>query len=532
MPTVRDATYAVLRAHGITTCFGNPGYTELPFLAGFPKDFTYYLSLQEACVVSMADGYAGATGKPVLINVHNAPGLGNAMGNLKTAYHNKTPLIVTAGQQRRDMCVYEPGFYNKDARDLPKPYVKWSYEPQRAQDIPAAFARAIHIATTEPMGPVFLALPLDDWEQEADPLPMPMRQVTQRVAPDPEALKTVAARLAAAKNPCFLAGAAIDRADGWDDMVALAEKLRAEVYGAPAASRAAFPEDHRLFRGALVFDRESLIQYIGGHDLIVVIGAAVFDHDMGGVGPLIPEGSELILITDDPEEAQRAPVGDAVVGNVKLALQALVAVVPQTTRDWPKPPAWQLPVIETSDPINGHALFALLQEKRPKDGVVVLEASSHSAAMHIRMPIKSPRGFYYAGVGGVGNGVPTAVGVALADPKRRVICATGDGAMLYTNQALWTAAQAKARLIILVLDNSGYVVLRECGDFLGVGHELPGMDVAGIDYVKLAESFGVEAFRVERYADLGPAFDRALAATGPILVSIAVDRTLRPLLSA
>ena len=352
MPTVRDRTYDVLRAHGVTTFFGNPGFTELPFLACLPDDFKYVLGLAEGSVISMADGFAGATGKPVLVNVHNAPGLGNAMGNLKTAFHNKTPLVILTGQQRRDMCIYEPGFYNKDARDLPKPYVKWAYETQAAQEAPAAIARAIHIATTEPMGPVLVVVPLDDWEQEVDANLVPVRTVTPRVAPDPEALAAVVARIAAAKSPCFLAGAAIDRAGAWDEMVALAEKTRAEVFGAPAASRAAFPEDHRLFRGALVFDRPSLIQYVGGHDLIVVVGAAVFDHDMGGAGPLIPDGSELILLTDDPEEAQRAPVGDAVVGNVKLALQALIAAVPPSARDWPAPPAWSFPAPETSDPIN------------------------------------------------------------------------------------------------------------------------------------------------------------------------------------
>lgn len=531
MTTVRDATYDVLRAHGVTTVFGNPGYTELPFLASFPPDFRYVLGLQEGALVSMADGYAGATGRPVLVNLHNAPGLGNAMGNLKTAYHNKTPLIITAGQQRRDMCVYEPGFFNKDARDLPKPYVKWSYEPQRAQDIPWAMARAIHIATQEPQGPVFLALPLDDWEREADALPVPQRTVSTRVAPDPDALAVAARRIGAARRPCFLAGAAIDRAQAWEDMVALAEKLRAEVYGAPAASRAAFPEDHRLFRGSLVFDRESMRQWLSGHDLIVVIGAAVFDYDMGGVGPITPDGCELLLFTDDPEEAARAMVGDAVVGNVGLALKSLLQAVPRSERDWPAAPP-PFPAPQPGDPIQAHALFALLQEKRPKDGVVVLEASSHSAAMHIRMPITAPRGFYYAGVGGIGNGLPTAVGIQLATPERRVICATGDGALLYTNQALWTAAQHGARVIVLVLDNQGYVVLKECGDFLGIGHEQPGLDVPGIDYVKLAQSFGVEAFRVERHADLPAAFDRALAAEGPVLVSIAVDPTIRPLLSA
>jgi len=530
MPTVRDRTYEVLRAHGVTTVFGNPGFTELPFLTNFPSDFTYYLGLQEAAVISMADGYAGACGKPVLVNLHNAPGLGNAMGNLKTAYHNKTPLIITAGQQRRDMCVYEPGFFNKDARDLPKPYVKWSYEPQRPQDIPMAFERAIHVACQEPQGPVFLALPLDDWEREADPLPPVPRRVATRTAPDPEALKSAASRLAAAKNPCFLAGAGIDRADAWDDMVRLAEKLRAEVYGAPAATRAAFPENHRLFRGALAFDREMMRQWLSGHDLIVVIGAAVFDYDMGGIGPITPDDCHLIHFTDDPEEADRAPAGDAIVGNVATALRMLAEAMPQTIRDWPKAPQ-SFPKPEMTDPVNAHALFALLEEVREKDGVVVLEASSHSSAMHMRMAITAPRGFYYAGVGGIGNGLPTAVGVQLADPTRRVICATGDGAMLYTCQALWTAAQHSARVIVLVLDNAGYGVLKASGDFLGVGHEQPGLDVPGIDLVKLAESFGVEAFRVERYADLRGAIEKAHAAQGPVLVSIKMDTAVRPLLS-
>jgi benzoylformate decarboxylase len=392
-------------------------------------------------------------------------------------------------------------------------------------------ARAIHVACQEPQGPVFLALPLDDWEREADSTPVPIRSVTPRVAPDPDALAGAAARIAAARNPCFLAGAAIDRAEAWDDMVALAEALRAEVYGAPAASRAAFPEDHRLFRGALVFDRELMRQWLAGHDLIIVVGAAVFDYDMGGVGPITPDGCGLILFTDDPDEAGRAPAGDVVIGNVRLALKALLQAVPQTNRDWPKAPD-PFPPPETSDPIHPHALFALLQEKRPKDGVVVLEASSHSAAMHIRMPITAPKGFYYAGVGGIGNGLPTAVGIQLATPERRVICVTGDGAILYTLQALWTAAQHGARLIVLVLDNQGYVVLKESGDFLGVGYDYPGLDVPGVDFVRLAEGFGVKALRVERYADLAGAFDTALAAPGPVLVSIAVDPAVRPLLSA
>ena len=163
--TVRDVTYELLRAHGLTTIFGNVGSTEETFLAGFPSDFRYVLGLQEASVIAMADGYAQAMRRPALVNLHTGAGLGNAMGNLLTAFQNKTPLIVTAGQQTREMLLLEPWLTNVDATTLPRPWVKWAYEPVRAQDVPAAFMRAIATAVQPPAGPAFLSLPLDDWGQ-------------------------------------------------------------------------------------------------------------------------------------------------------------------------------------------------------------------------------------------------------------------------------------------------------------------------------------------------------------------------------
>ena len=148
--TVRDVTYELLRAHGLTTIFGNVGSTEETFLAGFPSDFRYVLGLQEASVMAMADGFAQATRRPALVNLHTGAGLGNAMGNLLTAFQNKTPLIVTAGQQTRQMLLLEPWLTNVDATMLPRPWVKWAYEPVRAQDVPAAFMRAIATATQPP----------------------------------------------------------------------------------------------------------------------------------------------------------------------------------------------------------------------------------------------------------------------------------------------------------------------------------------------------------------------------------------------
>jgi len=224
--TVRDVTYELLRAHGLTTIFGNVGSTEETFLAGFPSDFRYVLGLQEASVMAMADGFAQATRRPALVNLHTGAGLGNAMGNLLTAFQNKTPLIVTAGQQTREMLLMEPWLTNVDATMLPRPWVKWAYEPVRAQDVPAAFMRAIATAVQPPAGPVFLSLPLDDWDQPCAG-PAVVRTAATRVAPDPDRLREFAEVIAHASAPVLIYGAAIARGDGWKQAIALAEALNA-----------------------------------------------------------------------------------------------------------------------------------------------------------------------------------------------------------------------------------------------------------------------------------------------------------------
>jgi benzoylformate decarboxylase len=165
--TVYDATYNLLRKLELTTMFGNPGSTEQPFLKNFPRDFQYVLGLQEASAVAMADGFAQATRKPVLVNLHTAAGTGNGMGNIMTAYQNKTPLIITAGQQTREMVLYEPLLTNRDETMMPRPWVKWAYQPVRAQDVPAAIMKAYAIAVQPPAGPVYVSIPLDDWDQPA-----------------------------------------------------------------------------------------------------------------------------------------------------------------------------------------------------------------------------------------------------------------------------------------------------------------------------------------------------------------------------
>jgi thiamine pyrophosphate-dependent acetolactate synthase large subunit-like protein len=190
--TVRTVTYELLRSLRLTTVFGNPGSTEQTFLQEFPRDFSYVLALQEASVIAMADAFAQVTGRPALVNVHSSAGLGNAVGNLVAGYHANTPLVVTSGQQHRELMIGEPYLGNRDATTMPKPWVKWAYEPYRAQDVPEAFMRAYAMAVQPPAGPVYLSIPLDDWNQPlAGPARVIVNESTSTMAQQIEWLPTV-----------------------------------------------------------------------------------------------------------------------------------------------------------------------------------------------------------------------------------------------------------------------------------------------------------------------------------------------------
>jgi len=343
-------TYDLLRQLKLTTVFGNPGSTEQTFLKDFPDDFTYVLGLQEASVLAMADGFAQCTGKPVLVNVHTAAGAGNAMGSMVAAYKGNTPLIVTAGQQAREMVLCEPYLANKDETLLPQPWVKWAYQPARAEEVPAAFMRAYAIALQPPAGPVFLSIPLDDWEKPATG-PAVVRTVSHRVAPDPVRLKGFAERINRAQRPLLVFGPEVDRAGAWDAGVAAAEKVGAPVYAAPLPDRASFPEDHRLYQGQLPMTIAGVAEVLTGHDLVVVIGAQVFRYYPYVPGDYLPAGTELLHITADPGLASAAPVGDSLIGDTLLALEQLTDLLDDhRDREVPAAAAITTPVDMTAPP--------------------------------------------------------------------------------------------------------------------------------------------------------------------------------------
>lgn len=522
MRTVREVVYAFFRSQGMTTMFGNPGSTELPFLSEFPDDFRYVLGLQEAVVAGLADGFAQASGRPCVVNLHTAPGVGNAMGALVNARANHAPLVVTAGQQVRAMMQMEALLTNTDATELPRPAVKWSYEPPRPADVPAALARATHLAMQPPRGPVFVSLPMDDWDAPADDAATDLvvrRRVTGRAAPDPDALDDLARRLAGARNPVLVAGGGVDASEGLDDAVRLAERCRMPVWRAPDPGRLGFPEGHPYFQGVLPQGIAPLARRLAGHDLVLVAGAAVFTYYPYMPGEFLPEGAALVQVTDDADEAARAPMGDALVADPALTLARLVELVPAADRPAPAPRPVPAKVSYEATPPAADAVFAIVAETLPDDAVIVNESPSNLPAQRDQVRLDRPGSFFFTASGGLGFGLPGAVGAALARPERPMLAIVGDGSAQYAITALWTAARYNVPLTVLVLANAEYAILKWFGARENV-RDVPGLDLPGIDHVALARAYGVSAIRARSVEELRTALTESYTAPAPRLIEV------------
>jgi benzoylformate decarboxylase len=525
MATVRDATFELFRSRGMTTMFGNPGSTELPMLADFPSDFDYVLGLQEAVVVGMADGFAQAAGRTTVVNLHTAPGVGNAMGAIFNAQANHSPLLVTAGQQTRAQITLQANLTNRDATRLPHPLVKWAFEPPRAQDVPLALARGAHLASLAPRGPVFVSIPMDDWYaevDEADARAAIERTVTGRAVADPEAVRALAEQLDAAANPVLVAGPDVDASGAWELGVALAEKQRLPVWASPATGgiRLGFPEGHPNFRGVLPPAIGPVAQTLEGHDLILVVGSSVFPYYPHIPGRLLPEGAKLAQITSDPDEAVRAPMGDAIVADVKLTLEALLEAAPESGRPGPEPnqPPSEIPA---SDPLNSSTVHTALAEVLPEDAIVVLESPASTLALRNQLRISRPGSYYFSAGGGLGFGLAASVGVQLAEPSRPVVCVLGEGSAQYAITAFWSAVAYQAPVTFLVLRNEEYAILKWFAEVEQVSGA-PGLDLPKLEVAAVAEGYGVKAHRPGDRDEVRGALEAALGSSRPELVEVAV----------
>jgi benzoylformate decarboxylase len=534
--TVRDATLELLRGLGLTTIFSNPSHTEMKLFDEWPDDFRFVTGLHEASIVGMADGYAQATGEPALVVINGGPGLGNAMGSVYTAASAHTPMVILGGQQARKLLLGEPFLNATEAPSLPRPYIKWSAEPARPQDVPAVLEKAYHIARQAPRGPVFVAVPEDDWIRPAAPTPLKPRTVRPAVVPDPRILAEIAAALNAAERPALVAGPGVEVGGARRDLVLLAEKTGSVVYGSPVWPRGSFPETHPLFGGVLAPLPELINQRLGAHDVVVVLGSPAFTlfttADLFSVSPApldesdqprLPDGTRFLHVTDDPVAAAWSLADDAVVCPPAQAVRDLVPLVDARPERAGAAQARQpVPVPQPSTPLTQAYLFHLMAQELPEDAQVFEELPIARADFHEQIPLGPDNGYFATASGALGFPFAGGVGYAIARPDQRVVVVVGEGSAQYTLHALWTAAQQNAPVTFVIPNNSGYLSLKYYLDEKSRQAWQAGWDLSGVDMAQLARGFGCRAERIETPEQLRDALKTAMTADGPVLLDVVV----------
>lgn len=536
----------VLASEGVRHVFGNPGTTELPLIDELAAhaEIAYVLALQENTAVAMADGYAQATGRPAFVNLHTGTGLGGGVGNLVNALANRTPLVVTAGQADRRHLVMDP-ILSGNLVGLAQAVSKWQYEVRRLDELGTVIRRAFLHAASPPAGPVFVSIPTDVLT-EAGEVEVPARS-TVRAAGAADGLEELAGLLAefAPEGLAIVAGDGIGAAGALEEAAALAEALGSRVFGTVWYSKLNFPTTHPLWAGMLPLHAEGIRATLSPFRRVFVVGAPAFTVYGFRPGPAVPPSAELLQLDAEAGRIGRNhPVRLGVVGDVKASLAGLLPLVRprvdgaraaaalQTVRgereaalDQVEARAVGLHAALPMHPLS--AVHALLQAL-PWDGIVLDEAMTSS--FHVRDLYRSgaPGGYYFGAEGGLGWVVPAALGVKLGCPERPVLAIVGDGGAMYTNQALWTAAHYRIPVVVAVLNNRQYAILKKhlievggpsarSGTFIGMDIVEPSVDFAG-----LARSMGVEAAVVEKASEVSDACRTALESGRPWLLELPV----------
>ena len=535
-----------LVADGVEYIFGNPGTTEQAFqdmLQEYPQ-LTYILCLHEGVAICMADAYARATGKPAFVQLHIAPGLGNAMGMLYNAYSSHSPLVVYVGQSASTALVQEP-LLSADLVGMAAPVTKWAVQVEHAGDVAQMLRRANNIASLPPRGPVVIAVPIDVMDEMAEVEITPTSYTRWSTSPDPSALLEATELLRGAESPLVIVGDEVGDSDGVAEVEQLAVSLGAPVW-IGYSTQVNITPDHPLVAGTLPATSISAPriaeQMLSGHDVVLVLGSPVFRFIFPRPGSPVPQGIKVIQIgLDSWELGKNVPDVLGVVGNVREAatqLSELLGELPGATARTAAITAANSRARQARLAIDdklpqGPAMPVALAMRElagclPEDVAIFEEAMTSASAFSRHVPLHPGRYFRARG-GGIGPGIPGAIGLKLANPDRPVIGVVSDGSGMFSITALWTAAHHRVPVVWLVINNNSYRILKEnlveyLGDKAG-SRRFVELDLTNpsLHYDEIARSFGVDAVRVTELADLRPALERAFALGAPALVEVMVD---------
>jgi acetolactate synthase-1/2/3 large subunit len=500
---------------GVTVCFTNPGTSEMHFVAALDDnpEMRCVLGLFEGVVSGAADGYARMADRPAATLLHLGPGLGNALANLHNAKRAHTPMVNIVG----DHATYHSHFdapLTSDVEGVARPMSHWLRRSRYAAEVARDGAEAVRAALSAPGQIATLVLPADTAWDEApgpvEPLPVPARSV-----PQPQAIEAARTALASGE-PCVLLmnGQAL-RAPALAQAARVVEASGARLFHDTFVSRLTrgpgLPAPERL-----PYFGEQALEALEGTAHLILVGTrppVSFFAYPDKPSSLVPEGCSVHSLV-------------GVEGDALAALTALADALNAPALASPvRPPRPEAP---GAGPLTPATIAASLGVLMPENAIVVDEAATSGFALP-GATAGSPTHDWLALTGGaIGQGLPTAVGAAVACPDRKVLCMQADGSAMYTVQALWTMAREKLDVVTVIFSNRKYAILQV--EFMRVGAHNPGpkamsmLDLSNpdIDWVAMANAMGVEAERVDEATAFHAALARAIATPGPRLIEAVI----------
>jgi benzoylformate decarboxylase len=559
MPVItgRHAFLEVLHQEGVEYIFGNPGTTELPLMDALVDrpDLQYILALQESAAVGMADGYAQASGKVGVLNLHVSPGLGNALGVLYDSWRMKTPLLVTAGQQDQRYQLSEPVLWS-ELIPLMRMYAKWTWEPRNIKDLVTATRRALKVAMTPPTGMVFLSLPMDVLYGEGETALWTTPSTPTRLRADRTALEEAATLLLRAKHPIIVVGDDVGASDALVEAAAVAELLGARVFTDTFPGRTDFPSDHPLYQGILVRSQPAVRAILEQADLMFAVGAEVFPFSLPSEVEPVPAHLTIVHMHSDPwEVGKNYPAKVGIIGDLKASLPELAQIMREQQTAAQREEARKraenaaqakqaaseslkslAAEVANRLPIPAAVLMQTIADVVPAETIIVDESITSGATLRDFLVRRSADSFYGMRGGGLGWGLPATIGVKLAKPDRPVLGIIGDGSTLYVNQALWTAAHYRIPVVWLICNNAQYMILKRrlhaYGGAAAKAETYIGLDMTEpeVDFLALARAMGVHGVRADTADAVSKALREAMSRHGPTLIDVPIERSIKPAL--
>jgi thiamine pyrophosphate-dependent acetolactate synthase large subunit-like protein len=559
-PVYRNGRFAIIEqllADNINYMFGNPGTVEegfLDVLKDYYPEFEYIFALQETIALAAADGYARGTKKPTVVQLHSGVGLGNGIGMMYQAMRGHAPLVVIAGEAGIKYDAMDAQMA-ADLVSMAKPVTKWATRVVDPSSLLRVLRRAIKIAATPPMGPVFVSLPMDILDAPNDEEVIPTSFPITRVAPESHLLTRAAAMLALASQPLIIVGDGVAYSDAQAELSNVAEMVGAQVWGADS-SEPNISATHPLYGGLLghMFG-ESSLKITSQADVVLIVGTYVFPEVFPALSGVFATDAKVIHIDLNTYEiAKNFSVDLGLLGDPKTTLAKLSTALSLTLTSTQKEVANQRVnrytqakkqelaalleadrTVRDSVPLHMSRFAEELAAQLPEDAIIFDEALTNGPEVVRYLPPKKIGQYFQTRGGSLGVGIPGAIGLRLAHPDKTVVGFTGDGGSMYTIQALWTAAHHQINAKFVVCNNGGYQILK-----LNIlqywrerqipEHNYPfSFDICDPDirFAELAKSLGVEAVRVEKPDQIAPAIEKALNHNGPFLIDLVLTNEIQ-----